>query len=126
MAVLDEGKPKSLPLTAMEQNARVKFLLSSYYLEADVCLKSDKFDLFSQTPAISVFSCVIFHFMLPKGTPGNAQDPACHCALNHFIAATAWLVCQRGLRVQLQLSILLKHSSKFHSTVLYQFFFTKA
>lgn len=83
----------------MEQDARVKLLLSSYYLEAYICLKSDKLDLFSQTPAISVFSHVIFHFVLPKGTPDNAQGPDCRCALHHFTAATAWLVCQRGLRV---------------------------
>lgn len=78
----------------MEQNARVKLLLSSYYLEAYICLKSDKLDLFSQTPAISVFSHVIFHFVLPKGMPDNAQGPDCSASFHSsdsLASLPAWL-----------------------------------
>lgn len=42
LAVLDDDKQKFFPSTAVEQSTWVKPILSSCYLEADVCLKPDE------------------------------------------------------------------------------------
>lgn len=82
-AVSDGDTQKLLPLTAMEQHSRVKFTCSSYYSEADVHLRPNESDLFSQPPRIPTSPFIWYY---PR-----AQDLNRCWALCCFTATRVWL-----------------------------------
>lgn len=88
LAVLDDDKQKFFPSTAVEQSTWVKPILSSCYLEADVCLKPD--ESISSPTLITTSLHIIFRFVLPKKCDAS-QGLDCSWAPHHLTAAGAWL-----------------------------------